>query len=119
MQKSRPHESRSSYAAGNDYYVNESVSYIRKSKNVIYLDELPEYQIPATEDIDREQYLTLYSAIDKLSPELKTVVMLRFFEDMKFDEIAEITSVKLSTAKARLYKALKLLKIEIEDIDHD
>lgn len=99
--------------------VNESISCIRKNENVLYLDELTDSQIPSTEDIDREEYITLYSAIDKLSPKLKTVIILRFFEDMKLDEIAEITSTKLSTVKARLYKALKLLKIDIEGADYD
>lgn len=99
--------------------INESISFVRKSKNIIYLDELPDSQLPATEDIDREQYMTLYAAIDHLSPKLKTVVILRFFEDMKFDEIADITGAKLSTVKARLYKALEILKIDIEGIDYD
>ncbi len=99
--------------------INESISNIRKSTNIVYFDELPEYQIPAAEDLDKEQYLTLYSAIDKLPPKLKTIVILRFFEDMKLDEIAEITSTKLSTVKARLYKALKLLQMEIKDTDYD
>lgn len=99
--------------------INESISFVRKSKNIIYLDELPDSQLPATEDIDREQYMTLYAAIDHLSPKLKTVVILRFFEDMKFDEIADITGAKLSTVKARLYKALKILKIDIEGVDYD
>lgn len=99
--------------------INESISFIRKNKNIIYFDELPDYEIPETEDFDRDQYITLYAAIDKLSPKLKTVVILRFFEDMKFDEIAEITSTKLSTVKARLCKALKLLKIDIEGINYD
>lgn len=99
--------------------INESISFIRKNKSILYLDEIPESQLPATKDIDREQYMTLYAAIDHLSPKLKTVVILRFFEDMKFDEIAEITGAKLSTVKARLYKALKILKIDIEGIDYD
>lgn len=94
--------------------INESISYIRKNRKVVYLDELDDAQLPATEEIDREQYMTLYSAIDDLSLELKTILILRFFEDMKLDEIAEITSLRLSTVKARLYKALKLLKIDME-----
>lgn len=99
--------------------INESISFVRKNKNVIYLDELPDSQLPAAEDIDREQYKTLYATLDHLSPKLRTVVILRFFEDMKFDEIAEITSTKPSTVKARLYKALKTLKIDMEGIDYD
>ena len=99
--------------------INESISFIRKNREIVYLDELPDIQTSENEAIDREQYTTLYAAIDKLSPQLKTVVILRFFEDMKFNEIAEITSTKQSTVKARLYKALNLLKMSIEDIDCD
>lgn len=99
--------------------INESISFIRKNRDIVYLDELPDIQTSENEAIDREQYMTLYAAIDKLSPQLKTVVILRFFEDMKFNEIAEITSTKQSTVKARLYKALNLLKMSIEDIDYD
>lgn len=98
--------------------INESVSFVRKYRRIVYLDELPEIQLLETESADRDQYITLYSAIDKLSPKLRTVVILRFFEDMKFDEIAEITSTKLSTVKARLYRALELLKIDIEGEDY-
>lgn len=99
--------------------INESISFVRKNKNILYLDELPESRLPISEDIDKERYISLYSAIDSLSPKLKTVVILRFFEDMKFEEIAEITDTKISTVKARLYKALKLLKLDIEGIDYD
>lgn len=99
--------------------INESISFVRKNKKIESIDELPDAQLPATEETDREQYMTLYDSIDKLSSKLKTVVILRFFEDMKFDEIAKITSTKQSTVKARLYKALKLLKMDMEDIHDD
>lgn len=99
--------------------INESISFIRKRKPVLYPDALPEAQLSAAEAVEPEEYMTLYAAIDHLSPKLKTVIILRFFEDMKFDEIAEITGAKLSTVKARVYKALKILKIDIEGIDYD
>lgn len=59
----------------------------------------------------------MYDAIDRLPPKLKTVILLRFFEDMKFEEIARITAQKESTAKAQVYKALQLLKLDMEDVD--
>lgn len=55
---------------------------------------------------DRE---ALQQAIDRLSPKLKTVVLLRFYEEMQLSEIAEITGTNLSTVKSRLYKGLKKL----------
>lgn len=97
--------------------INECISFLRKRRELLCLDELP--QLPPAEEPDRDQYLTLYEAVDRLPPRLKTVVILRFFEEMKFDEIAEITAAKQSTVKARLYKALKILKVDIEGTDYD
>ena len=68
---------------------------------------------------DISEYIDLYQALDKLPIKLKTVVLLRFFEDMKLEEIAQITGVNLSTVKSRLYKALKVLKINMEVEIHD
>ena len=99
--------------------INKSISFVRKHKNIVYLDDLPLPQLPEARDVDREQNMTLYTAIDHLSPQLKTIIILRFYEDMKLDQIAQITSTKLSTVKARLYKALQQLKMDIEDIDYD
>ncbi len=50
---------------------------------------------------DISEYIELYQALDKLPIKLKTVVLLRFFEDMKLEEIAQITGVNLSTVKSR------------------
>ena len=61
----------------------------------------------------------MYEAVGRLAPELKTVVILRFFEDLKLDEIARITKTNLSTVKSRLYKALKLLRVSIEEAKVD
>ena len=57
----------------------------------------------------------LYNAVQRLEPKLRTVVILRFFEDMKLEDIASITGDPLSTVKSRLYKALKLLKVDLQE----
>lgn len=61
--------------------------------------------------------MSVYVAIDRLPLKLKMVIILRFYEDLKFEEIAEITSTNLSTVKARLYRALKLLKNDMGGAD--
>ncbi|TWL67160.1 hypothetical protein CHCC15322_3906 [Bacillus licheniformis] len=35
-----------------------------------------------------------------------TIIVLRFFEDLKLEEIAEITGENLNTIKTRLYRGL-------------
>lgn len=101
---------------------NESVSFLRKNRKVIPLEELQGPQLPAAEepaDIHKDEYIDLYAAIDKLPPDMKTIVILRFFEDMKYEEIAEITSTNLNTIKSRLHRALKHLKLDMEVLEHD
>ena len=96
--------------------INESLSFLRKRKNVLSWEEIPAQAAP---DARQEEYIDLYAAIDKLPADLKTVVILRFFEDMKLEAIADITSANMNTAKSRLYRALKLLKLDMEVLDHD
>lgn len=44
----------------------------------------------------------------------KSVIILRFFEDYKLEDIAQITGENLNTVKARLYRALRKLRPEAE-----
>ena len=53
--------------------------------------------------------------MDLLEPKLKMIIILRFFEDMKIEEIAKITRTNTNTVKTRLYKALKILKMNMEE----
>ena len=69
-------------------------------------------QGPAELSIDTS--MDLYAALEQLSPEMKTVILLRFFEDMKLEEMAEVLGVNVNTVKSRLYRALRLLKADLE-----
>lgn len=93
--------------------INQSLSFVRSRKNTLNLEEVK----PISREEDWTGRVSLYDAIDRLPPKLKTVILLRFFEDMKFEEIARITAQKESTAKAQVYKALQLLKLDMEDVD--
>lgn len=94
--------------------VNESLTYLRKNKRLIPM--LEENMIPDNPGhTDLSTSLTLYQEIDRLDEKLKTIIILRFFEDMKLEDIAAVTNCNLNTVKSRLYRALKLLKQSIEE----
>ena len=98
----------------------ECMSYFRKQSRVVYLADLDDNLMPPPPaNYGQEEYLDLYSAIDHLPSQLKAVIILRYFEDMKLSTIAEITSTNLSTTKSRLYKALKLLKLDLGGMEDD
>ena len=98
--------------------LNEAMNHFRRSKNLLPFDEA--LLDRASEDPDPGERLDLYAAIGRLSPAEQTVVKLRFFEDLKLEEIARCTGANLNTVKSRLYKALKKLKdMTGEEIDDE
>lgn len=94
--------------------VNTSLDFIRKHKrvNVVDTDSL-EYISAGKED--EYENLDLERAMKHLPPEYQSIIILRFFEDLKITEVAEVLNENTNTIKTRLYKALKLLRIEMKD----
>lgn len=89
--------------------INTSISALRKRKDVLAFD--PKIMDTAFEE---KEYLDLYDAIDTLTPEDKTLIILRFFEDLKLKDIADILNLNVNTVKTRLYRILKELKIQLD-----
>ena len=94
--------------------INECLQYIKKNKRIITceLQEI-ENKIEWNDNITTEG-IDIYNHIQKLNEKVRTVIILRFFEDMKIEEIATITKTNVNTVKSRLYKGLKELKNLIE-----
>lgn len=88
----------------------------RNKKNATFC--LEDYQTEAMEE-DFTTNIQLYEKINQLKPKLKTVILLRFFEDLKLSEIAQVTKTNENTIKSRLYQALDQLKVEWEEKEDD
>ncbi len=79
----------------------------------VSLEELQEDGFDRGGD-DRYEDVDLHRAMDALPPEDKAIIELRYFEDMKLEDIADILEVNKSTVKSRLYRGLKKLRISLE-----
>jgi len=76
---------------------------------------LPSAERPALEGIlDRERTSRLATALDLLPVVQREVMTLRFEEEMKLEEIADVTDVPLSTVKTRLRRGLEKLRQTLE-----
>ena len=53
-------------------------------------------------------------AVNALPPELREVIVMKEFEELTFQEIADTLGIPLSTVKSRLYTALKQLRLRLE-----
>ena len=102
--------------------VNEALQYLRRHKKEIS----PEPSEMREEPYQEEGFLKadagsgeVYEQIQKLPPEMKTVVVLRFYEELSLQEISEVTKTNLSTVKSRLYAALKKLEKSLEEINYE
>lgn len=67
-------------------------------------------------DLDwQENKLIVHEAVDKLSPPLKTVIILYYFNDMTIKQIAMVLGCFQGTVKSRLHNAKKLLEKELDE----
>ena len=66
----------------------------------------------ATESKQRAE--AVRRAVSSLPQELREVVLMKEFEELTFQEIADALQVPLSTVKSRLYTALSQLRLRLE-----
>lgn len=93
--------------------VNSSIDFLRKNKK--YGDLLEIDHLESLESHDEHTDIDLKRNLDDLPEKYRIVIVLRFFEDLKIEEIANILDENVNTIKTRLYKGLKILRIEIEN----
>ncbi len=63
-----------------------------------------------------EKEIEIQKAIDSLPPRQKSLVVLRDIEGKSYDEIVEITGIKLGTVKSKLARARHHLRNELKGI---
>jgi len=61
-------------------------------------------------------WLMIYQAILKLKPKHQTIVTLRFFENMEFEEIGQIINTRPATVRVTLHRILKQLRNNLQTI---
>ena len=65
-------------------------------------------------DVDR-----IHTALDTLSAEHREALVLRFLEDMSYEDIAAITGEPLGTVRSRIHYAKRALRRAIERMNDD
>lgn len=95
--------------------VNTSLDFLRKQKKIVIVEEETLCSLDLG-DIDDYQDIDLQAALDALPDNYRSIVILKYFEDLKIEEIAEILNENINTVKTRLYKSLKVLRMKIEEV---
>ncbi|HEY0896876.1 MAG TPA: sigma-70 family RNA polymerase sigma factor [Sphingobacteriaceae bacterium] len=102
---------------------NNSIDFIRKKRlSVISMDSMVDdegddrpLQIksdtlnPEESSIKKQQSRELKDIVDKLPARYKTLIVLRYFDELSYEEIAQQLDLPLGTVKAQLFRARDLL----------
>lgn len=97
---------------------NVTIDYLRKSKlQVVSIDDessgrdlmdvLADGREPSAFDraVQRDFRDDLESALARLRPEFRRLVVMRYLEDLSYEDIAEIVGLPLGTVKSHLHRA--------------
>lgn len=92
--------------------INSAMDFLKRNRREM-LTDIPE-ELSHSGTTDRYKDFDILQSLDALNERERTVILLRFFEDRKLEEIAHILRSNLSTTKSILYRSLKKLRIELE-----
>jgi RNA polymerase sigma-70 factor (ECF subfamily) len=94
--------------------INESLNFLNLRKRVTDLEEADQLISQADTPEVKLQNVEISSHLDecmmKLSPEYRIVIVLRHFQDLPYNEIAQILDIPEHTVKSRLFAARQALR---------
>lgn len=108
--------------------VNEAINFLRKKKIKHFLslssgnNEESEFDMPDSSPNPEKNYENmqlmkrLMDALKKLPPKQREVFMYRYFEEMSYEEISEITNVSVGALKASYFHSIRKLSELLKDL---
>ena len=97
--------------------VNECMKKHRKLEpinEILYNINLMDTSLePEAALIKQEQYEKMIKAVNSLDKKHKTILILRYFDDLSYEEIANTVDIPIGTVKSRISNGLKRLREQI------
>jgi RNA polymerase sigma-70 factor, ECF subfamily len=106
---------------------NLVIDYVRK--NQAQVDSLDDDTVSQKQMLETENYVKedgfenmakeqvsqyVWSVVNSIPAKYKELILLRYLQGLKYDEIAEVMDLPVGTVKNRIFKAKEILKTEIE-----
>lgn len=93
--------------------INEAKNIISKNSKIMYLEEIREKDEQCTED--NVNKLDLEIALEKIDPQVREMINLKYYMGYKLEEIAQILELPIGTVKAKMYSTLKFMRKELDN----
>ena len=86
-------------------------------RRFVLMDRLPERPAPARDSVgDAEVGRVVDAALARLRPDVRVAVVLRFFEDMTFEQMAEVCGARPAALQMRVARAMPKLRGWLEEM---
>ncbi|SHN63614.1 RNA polymerase sigma factor [Desulfitobacterium chlororespirans] len=97
--------------------INTALDFLRKQKRLVVVDSetISTYIDEPAAGYEEGSDLDLASALEKLPPAERGRIILRYYEDLKIEEVALVLQENVNTTKSRLYATLKKLRVQMEE----
>lgn len=97
--------------------INTCKDMLKNTNKIIYIDEYNKINEDSTNvshtEFNIASNIDLYNAIDNLNEKYKSVIILKYFEDMTITQMSEVLDFPEGTIKVYLRRAIEMLKIEL------
>ena len=95
--------------------INISTDFYNKKNKIVCMeqDELIS-KMDIKHDTNHYERLFLMESLDKLQDKYKKIIILKYFDDLTFKDIAEILNMSENTVKTNLYKGLSILRNDMK-----
>ncbi|OGC94686.1 MAG: hypothetical protein A2W25_15820 [candidate division Zixibacteria bacterium RBG_16_53_22] len=122
----KAYQALGSFKPGYNFYtwiyricVNLSINFLKKERHTVSADQLREIDLlPETtaglDQLERmiasEQASIVRKALDTLPPDQRSAFILKTYDNMSYDQIAEVMECSMGTVMSRIFRARQKLK---------
>ena len=95
---------------------NKVYQELRRKKQVVELDEDVAAPDSTEDEIDfGDDVAKLHRCLDRLNPIHKEVLLLKFLEEMSYEQMADVLECNIGTVRSRIFHAKLALRKELEE----
>lgn len=90
--------------------INTALTHIRKGSKIVYLEDRELSEAMGSVENRVEESIYIWEALDSLEEKHREVIILKYFNDLTINEVAQVLKYPLGTAKTYLNKGLNKLR---------
>jgi RNA polymerase sigma-70 factor, ECF subfamily len=97
--------------------INTAITYKKKNNRTFLNETSTPDTVESIEDriVGIERNMLLNKAIERLNDKCKQVIILKYFEQLSYNEVAKVLDIPEKKVKSRLFDARKLLRSYLEE----